>query len=312
MRSLRAGLWVLFLLVCGLLVAIKEREILRFRADQDRAWSDAMALRARNEQALLELQRIMSAGRAGGRDKPGWTKEDLEANLPGNPRLELVNRPDKPNTTEAAFTFPETQFSGGFYFGADGRLTGYNFGLRKVGGGPTPVSRDTFENNGEQFRRAVGTYGKWGWAALLIVWVVARSRRNVVGELLLATAIAFTAADAVMPLYTLLDIFSNDALYFAALLFVISCAAVVATSQPLRSFVSRRILSRQFSIRWMMGVTGLIAVLVFFGWYGAVLGSLLAVAVIAYGVLSLLHRSNAAPRVTLNPSGTEAMRPNES
>jgi hypothetical protein len=57
--------------------------------------------------------------------------------------------------------------------------------------------------------------------------------------------------------------------------------------------VSTRVLPRQFSIRWMMGVTALVAVLVVFGWYGKFVGSVLVVAAISYGVMSLLHRKPA-------------------
>ncbi|HEY2893421.1 MAG TPA: hypothetical protein VGJ16_04390, partial [Pirellulales bacterium] len=90
--------------------------------------------------------------------------------------------------------------------------------------------------------------------------------------------------------YTLLAVFSNDAVFFDALMFAISCAAVAVTSPSLRSFVGKRVLPRQFSIRWIMAVTALIAALVAIGWYGKVVGSVLAVAAIAYIVLALVEK----------------------
>lgn len=298
MFSRRRLFWTVFLVACVLFAALKNWQNTRFQLAQQQQQSELQETQARNRkaanQAFNEMNRLLTPGLGRGPQHPAWTKEDLEAQLPGNSRLELMPDASKTSQLTAQWTHPNAPIELEFRFGDDKRLSGWAMTNARPRNQPSPVSRATFEDAGEQFRRAVGKYVRWVWFVLFFGWMATPSRRQLIGDCLLAIAISFTVADAVAPNYTLFHIFSNDIVFIDAVLLAISCAAVTATSPTLRSFVSRRLLSRQFSIRWMMGVTALIAVLVFLGWHGKVIGAVIAVAAMSYGLMALVHRPQPA------------------
>ncbi|HEY2839090.1 MAG TPA: hypothetical protein VGJ26_08080, partial [Pirellulales bacterium] len=203
MLSRRALFWITFLFLCGLLGGLKNWQNVRIRIAQLRHQAEVQELQARNmqeyRQALDEMMELLSKGDNRGPAHPGWTKEELEANLPGNPRLQFAVDSKRPGGKTALWNHPSAPIDAHFNFNAEGRLNGWELSKAPPRTQPTPASKGTLTDSGEQLRWGVAKYGKWLWPVMLLAWVVARPFRRTIGDLLLAIAIACAVADIVSP-----------------------------------------------------------------------------------------------------------------
>ena len=283
--------WLLFLGLCTILVGLKNRQNLQYLVALDAYQYEQRQLDYQHEEAYHGAHHLLLRGLRSGPDAPGFTVDELREELLGDAPLELVENNDPLNPLKADWIDTSSGSHWTFFFDQSRHLVGVNGHYAAVPSPqPPPVPRSTFEDAGEQSRRLLATTGKVVWLALLVCWPLARSRRREVAHLLLGLAISVTLADAVKPNFTLMHVFSNDAVWFGAVMTIVSLAALVAVSPDLRAFVSTHVLPRRFGIAWLLGATALLAVLVALGWYGWVIGSVLIVGAIAYAAMAHLFR----------------------
>jgi hypothetical protein len=299
---------VIFLGLCAIAGGLKDWQNRQFRAAQSERHATIQRLQKQYRRESLaasdEMMQLLKEAYSGSPQQT-WTRAELAARLPGAQSLETTENDTDRGLTKAEWKHPVSRQSWTFYFNDQDRLSGYS-GYGRFSDVPMPadVPRTTFEDAGEQFRHAIASDGKWLWLILAAAWAIASRWRHKLIHALLAMAIGCTVADAVSPPYTLSDIFSNDAVFIDAAMIAISCAALAATSAPLRSLVNTNVLPRQFGIRWLMAITALIAALVTMRWYGYVIGSVLLIAAISYAFLNSLYRPPSPPLDTRPPLGS--------
>jgi hypothetical protein len=146
-----------------------------------------------------------------------------------------------------------------------------------------PPEQIATSSSAEQMRNFIVRWGPWLWFAFVLVALGSRSYGLAAAESALAAALACGTAWAVAPHYTLTlnGIFSNDKLFFAAMMYLGSLAILAVKLAPLaRPGKSTR--SLQFSLRTLLAVMALLAVLLAMGPFGY-----LAICVFAVGGLFL-------------------------
>jgi len=291
--------WMMLLAACFSLGGMKNSQNEQFRIAEARQTADAKVSDERDRRnttkAFHEMVELLSAASTHGPSHPGWTKEQLQNDLPGNAPLETVASSEGGAATEADWAHPLSLQTWKFYFDADGHLSSWKNTGQHARRQPAPVSRATYEDGGEQARRAVAGWGKLIWIGVFVGWLFAGRHRLAVGHVLLALAIVVTVADLVSPVYTLRTVFSNDPVFPDALLVAISFAALATVSPAIRSLLDRPKVPRRLSIRWIAGLAALVLALVSTGWYGGVVGCVLAAGTFTYVVLASLFGLAPAP-----------------
>lgn len=161
------------------------------------------------------------------------------------------------------------------------RLVGFGAG----GGGssvlsihpqPPSVARTS---RAEAIRQVVATWGRWLWLIVLPLALVSRRYGLVAAEGLLAVAIACGAASLVSPLHTLspAGIFSNDPLFFAALMYVTSVVCLALRCGPQLERTLPLWQKFRFRLRTLLVLIAATAVLLAMGPFGCVALVVLAI-----------------------------------
>jgi len=217
-----------------------------------------------------------------------WTREALEKELPGGTPLVLEDVPDQKGRRPAYWKHPRTGTVWRLEFDGD-KLMGASVAKDHPFQTPWPSVRWSVPNDiGEQVRSFAAFYARRLWLCVLAAWVLAKRLRGPLGHLLLATAIVGALADLAHPGYLLEGTFSNDGLALDTLAVAATVAAIAASSEAGSRFVTRRLLPRRFNLRWMFGVTALVAVLVSFRENGLVIAGMIVAAAIFFALFSLL------------------------
>jgi len=276
-RSLVRGVaWAVFLIAC---VAAEWAKI----AQNDGRIARVIDMR-RQQQSLVEecqdafaeLTEKLRRPRHGG----PMSLEQVEQVLPDSPTLRLIETA-MPDIVEADWVHPVSGVTWSFRFDADDRLIGW-----KGSAGPAPaiVPQVPFSSYhlGEEITRAIASIGRWAWVVVFVLFLAVRRWRAVTTDLLLAFAVVCTTADAVFGPFPPGNMFSNDALYIDALMIAVSLAVMAAMSPRIGPALGEWLVPRRYSVRWLMGLTAVVAILISFRWHGMVVGSVLAVGAAVY------------------------------
>jgi hypothetical protein len=237
-----------------------------------------------SQKRALELQRQYDATRAWLRERTypdNWKLADLQSHLPDKPTLQLTPA-SSAGQRESTWRNPASGASWRFKFDDQDRVVGWS-----VSGGPAPKitvpPSDSFLW-GDRFRWIVITYAPWLWWVAFVALLVVGKRWPWLADVMLLLALACLAAQALNPLYTLSFLFWNDAAYWGGLMVALSLAALAATTPRYNSLNGWWLLPRQFTVRWLLGVTALVGLLITLRAPGLILGSLVVVTALSYAV----------------------------
>jgi hypothetical protein len=285
-------IWMLFLIVCLAAGGLKTFQNDRFRSETATYHEETKRLeeKYRTQQNVdLDLIRSLRHPNAGSLGL-------IEKQLNGARPLYLAKSDKHPDRKTAICRRSPDSPAWKLDFNNEGRLVGWQtlgtsnllFAQRK------PVSQATFEGTGEKIRRSIVQNGPWIWAPGLLAWLFFSPLRSSLSHALLMVATSIAIAQLVAPNYTLPGLFSNDALFFGALMVSVSVASLARTSPQIGGFVAAHILPHRFGIKWILALTATIAILVRLGWYGYVIGSILAAAIVWYLLMaSVVNRPTA-------------------
>jgi hypothetical protein len=288
-RSATFWCWVAFFTVCATALLAKLWQNHCFYADQLRAAETTSRLDEESFAAQRVLGSLLLSRTIGNR----WTRTELEKALPSGTPLALKDV--SPNGTDPARKDAtwEDPMAGVwiFHFNAEDLLTFYDYkGKSNLWYAMLPqVSRAPFEDAGEQVRHFVTRCGKWFWIALFVGWWGAKEFRDAVGQILLAVAIVCLIADLASPDYLLAYTLPEPLLVcLDALLMAVSVGALAVTSLPIRKFVAHWVLPPYFTVRWLMGLTTLVAAFIGMRWIGLLVLCMMVVAMGSFVMFSAL------------------------
>ena len=273
-HRLLATAWVPFLVVCCIVSGLKLWQNHRYWVQRQRGFEAVDQFQRDFKTDFKDTSDLLRSRFA----KPGretWTLSELEAELPGGAPLQLEDAADKAGRRAAYWTHLRSGHVWRLEFEGN-RVAGWSSTGSSSQKAP-PTVPDFPRDAGEGARRLIANYARPLWLCLLVAWVVARRHRTPLGHSLLAVTIMGVCSDLANPHYSLHDAFSNDALGVSMLALEFTIAILAASSAAGREFVARWLLPRRrFSLRWMLAVTALVAVLVSFRENGLVVGEFLA------------------------------------
>jgi hypothetical protein len=264
---------ILWLLALALILGFGWYKSYENRADRERR--EAWELRRQRLQAesQQEYKRLVDWLRSV-HSQPGGRQQIMEK-LPGGDEFQFH---DEGRRQATSWTHPEygIQLQLGF---EDDQLTSIAASAGEVAAVyPMPEQMAT-SSRAEAVRNVAVAWGAWLWLGLLLVALASRSHGLAAAEAALAAALVCGTAWAVSPYYTLTPrgIFSHDRLIFAALKFLGSLVILAIRMTPLMTRAERP-RGPQFSLRTLLAVMGLTAVLLAIGPLGY-----LAICVFAVG-----------------------------
>lgn len=207
--------------------------------------------------------------------KPGSQKA-LENELNGGAPFEL--QPLEPgesrnNETRKIFSWTHPKYGAkySFYFD-DGVLVGRsaNWGGVPETLHPRPTLRAR-SNTADRIRRRIASAGVYTWLAAFVVWIVVSRRRLVAAHVMLAAALASGMAWLVNPAYTITGrgVFSNDNLFWAALMIVIS-VYLLAVTLSVHAKTELEVPRVRFGLRQLLLAVTVAAILLAAGPFGFV------------------------------------------
>ncbi len=228
-KSRRRWAWIIFLALLASLVTWRAWENERFRA-ASQAWNRAAALadeqaRTQSEQAF---QRICPFFRSLAEHERSREKAEAALGLPAP--LRRTAHPD--GEEEYLYKDPASGGHVVLRFRND-RWSGV--GLTPYLSIPPKPTRDRFFVACERVRSSIAGWnrgiGPLAWLILLGLLAFARGHRALVSEAMLAVAIICSAAWLLAPNYSLTPrgILSNDMLFWAAFMLIVSAASLVLT-----------------------------------------------------------------------------------
>jgi hypothetical protein len=278
--------WNAFLILCLLAGFLKTLQNEQYRSDTEFFYQER-----RRIEGKVNAQYVSDRNLLRRRSHPNpWTISDLETEINGGQPFTLEASPKDPTRRTARWRRSPDDSTWQLEFNSQGELMRTSSRSANAHTRLSPVSRATFEDAGERFRKQVAQWGPMCWIVLLVAWICLPSRRNVLSHVLLMIATATAMAQLVSPGYRLRDLFSNDPLFIGSVMVAISLATLARTSPQLGDWVAAHLLPRRFGIRWILGLTACAAVLVRLGWYGMVIGSIMAAAFLWYAGMSFLVR----------------------
>lgn len=191
------------------------------------------------------------------------------------------------------WTDPKYGFQVQFRF-HDGELRGWNgnWGTGQLMALYPQPSRVTDKNATERVRRAIVRAGVWTWLAALVMWIFWSRRRVLAAQVMLAAALACGMAWLVHPLYEISwqGVFSNDSLFWAALMIVVSVywLAVTLAAHSTPELEMPRV---RFGLRWLLLVVAAAAILLAAGPFGFVVFNVALAGCLLFGIVYYRRRS---------------------
>lgn len=278
--------WTAFLFLCLLAGFLKTLQNEQYRSDTEFFNRERSRIAVKAQARYLSDRNLLRR-----RSHPNpWTISDLETEINGGQPFTLEASPKDPTRRIATWRRSADDSVWQLEFDSQSTLVRTSSRYANAYTQLRPVSRATFEDVGERFREQVANWGPMCWIVLLVAWICLPSRRNALSHVLLMIATATAMAQLVSPGYGLQHLFSNDPLFIGSVMVAISLATLARTSPQLGDWVSAYLLPRRFGIRWILGLTACAAVLVRLGWYGMVVGSIMAAAFLWYVCMSFLVR----------------------
>jgi hypothetical protein len=164
---------------------------------------------------------------------------------------------------------------------------------------PQPV-RVAISSPAESVRRFIAAWVGWLWLAALAITILSRRYGLIAAEAMLAISLVCGAAWAVAPNYTLTvqGVFSNDPLFFAAVMYLSSLVCLALRLAPRLDDLDRSLRLR-FRIRTLLIATGVIAAFLAMGTFGYFALLVLTIGACIFAViLQWQHRARTAHRIT--------------
>jgi hypothetical protein len=262
--------WAIFLAILFAYGWYNARQVEQYREAQAR-WEKAQAEHAKQSQ--VEIQRIGNllsnlVGKA--------SQREVEQQLNRGHPFELRREGDAEVATWQApdyFVNSELSFRGGTLVGSSVGFDG-NFAQRN----PAPIAPWT--KPAEAWRHWFVHVAAWTWGIAGAAWIAIPRGRLLTAQIMLAAALAAGTALAVHPGYSMTwqGIFSNDNLFFAAIMLAISIVALALTLRQQHTEMSFRV---QFGLRHALIAITVFAIILATGPFGY-----LTFAVAVFGITS--------------------------
>ena len=285
-------IWMVFLIVCLAAGRVKTFQNDKFRAHSV-TYNAAMKHIEQESIAQFKSDRNFFHSR---RHPNQWTIAELEKEINRGKPFDLQLSTKHPERKTTVWRREPYGSKWTLEFDDQNHLVGMsaNTGSNNAFAQLQPVSRATFEDTGEGLRKSIAHYGPRCWVIVLLAWFGLASLRPNLSDVLLMIATATAMAQLVSPAYSLQTMFSNDPLFFGAVMIAVSLAMLARTSPQLGQLVATKLLPRRYGIRWILALTAVIAILVRLGWYGYVIGSIMAAAIVWYLLMaSVVNRPTA-------------------
>jgi hypothetical protein len=233
------------------------RQVEQYREAQAR-WEKAQAEHAKQSQ--IEIQRIGNllsnlVGKA--------SQHEVEQQLNRAQPFELRREGDAEVTTwQDADYFVNSELSF-----RNGTLVGSSVGFNGTFAQRNPAPITPWTKPAESWRRWFVRVAAWTWGIAGVAWIAIPRGRLLTAQIMLATALATGAAIAVHPGYSITwqGIFSNDNLFFAAIMVALSIVALARTLRRQSSKTSFRV---QFGLRHALIAITVLAVILAAGPFG--------------------------------------------
>ncbi len=193
----------------------------------------------------------------------------LEEELNGGQPFDLRHEGE-----DEVYEWTEPKFGGKVWLRfRSGELRGHsgNWGTdRLLAVHPQPL-RQAHDKTADRIRRRIASAGVYTWLAAFVVWMVVSRRRLVAAQVMLAAALASGMAWLVNPAYTITGrgVFSNDNLFWAALMIVIS-VYLLAVTLSVHAKTELEVPRVRFGLRQLLLAVTVAAILLAAGPFGFV------------------------------------------
>lgn len=251
--------WVIFLAAIFSYGWYHARQVEQFHLETTR-WHYALAkYQERSTEEVIRVRELLAVPFG----KPGSQREAERIVNRGQPfdlrkqgDLDVTNWHDPDHLVQISMEFRDGVLVGLSVSGEDGSFS-------KRNPAPTPL----WTKLGETWRRRFIRIAVWTWIVAGATWLIPSRHRLMAAQAMLAAASVAGAALAVHPGYSISwqGVFSNDHLFYALVMLVIS---VIALARTLRRQSSRSSFRVQFGLRHALIAITILAILLAAGPFG--------------------------------------------